>query len=155
MISELNDGHISIEIPDSLKNEIEENDDLRRKAINAIIQKHIPNCKTCNKGMINWRFMNDSTSYIQFNDFEDLANYHISNELTTEEFAEQYWRKAEESLNYTKDVLGSFKEQMHIIYEDIKNTQSCIIDVRFNGGGFDQIGLEILSYFTNKKHLPF
>jgi len=159
MISELKDGHVSIEIPDSLEDKIEENDedtdDLRKKVIYSITQKYIPNYKTYNKGMINWGFINDSTSYIQFNNFEDLANYNISNKLTTEKFAEQYWENADESLNYTKDVLTSFKKQMPNIFEDIKNTKSCIIDVRFNGGGFDQIGLEILSYFTNKKRIAF
>ncbi|MCC1485532.1 S41 family peptidase [Winogradskyella immobilis] len=159
MISELSDGHVSIEIPDSLKDKIEDNDedndDLRSKVINSLIKNYIPNYKTYNKGMINWGFIKDSISYIQFNDFEDLANYNISNDLTTEEFDEHYWENADESLNYTKDVLTSFKKQMAIIYEDIKNTKFCIIDVRFNGGGFDQIGLEILSYFTNKKRIAF
>jgi C-terminal processing protease CtpA/Prc len=159
MISELKDGHVSIDIPDSLEDKIEENDEdtdeLKEKVIYSITRKYIPNYKTYNKGMINWGFVNDSTSYVQFNDFEDLANYNIPDKLTTEEFAEQYWEKADESLNYIKDVLTSFKEQMPIIYEDIKNTKSCIIDVRFNGGGFDQIGLEILSYFTSKKRIAF
>ncbi len=159
MISELNDGHVFIEIPDSLEDKIEENDedtdDLRVKVIYSITRKYIPNYKTYNKGMINWGFINDSISYIQFNDFEDLANYNISNELTAEEFIEQYWENADKSSNYAKDVLTSFKKQMAIIYKDIKNTKSCIIDVRFNGGGFDQIGLEILSYFTNKKRIAF
>ncbi|MBV7270677.1 S41 family peptidase [Winogradskyella luteola] len=159
MISELNDGHASIEIPESLESQIDENnkdsDDLRKKVIYAINQKYITEHKTYNKGLINWGLVNDNVSYIQFNDFEDLANYNISNDLTTEQFADEYWEKADESVNYTKDVLVSFKEQMEIIYDDIKNTKSCIIDVRFNGGGFDQVGLEILSYFTNNKIMAF
>ena len=44
---------------------------------------------------------------------------------------------------------------MKIIYEDVKNSKSCIIDVRFNGGGFDEVGLEILSYFTSKPIISF
>jgi len=159
MISELKDGHVSIEVPSSLEDKVEvnddENDDLRKKVIYAVLQKYIPNHKTYNKGMINWGYIKDSISYIQFNDFEDLANYNISNELTTPEFAEKYWEKADESLNYAKEVLTSFKKQMAIIYEDIKNTQYCIIDVRFNGGGFDEIGLEILRYFTDQKRIAF
>ena len=159
MVSELKDGHVSVEIPESLEDKIEENDedtdDLRKNVIYSITRRYIPNHKTYNKGMINWGFINDSTSYIQFNDFEDLANYNIPDNLTTEEFAAQYWERADKSLSYTKDVLTSFKKQMSIIYDDIRNTEYCIIDVRFNGGGFDQIGLEILSYFTNKKRFAF
>ena len=84
-----------------------------------------------------------------------MANYNISNDLSSEEFANQYWEKADNSINYTKDVLESFKKQMKIIYEDVKNSKSCIIDVRFNGGGFDEVGLEILSYFTSKPIISF
>ncbi len=105
--------------------------------------------KTYNKGIINWGIINENIGYIQINDFEDLANYQIDQELSTEEFWDEYWKKAEESENYPKDVLSGFKKQMNKIYEDIAQTSSCIIDVRFNGGGFDQVGLEILSYFTD------
>ena len=50
MVSELNDGHASIEIPDSLEYKIDENDedndDLRIRVINSIIQNYILNNKT-------------------------------------------------------------------------------------------------------------
>ena len=46
-------------------------------------------------------------------------------------------------------------KKLILVYNEIKNTESCIIDVRFNGGGFDQIGLEISSYFTDKKRIAF
>lgn len=159
MISELNDGHSYIDIPESLEKVIEDNDDeadnLRRKAIQTLIAKYIPNFKTYNRGIINWGFINDSISYIQFNDFEDLANYKIPNTLSNEDFENQYWEQADKSNNYSKDVLNSFKKQMEVIYNDIKSSKTCIIDVRFNGGGYDEIGLEILSYFTNKKEFAF
>ena len=159
MISELNDGHSSIEVPDSLEDKTEENyndtDALREKVIYAINQKYIPNHKTYNKGLINWGYINDNISYIQFNDFEDLSNYNISNTLSIQEFTAQYWEKADESPNYTKDVLSSFQRQMQIIYDDIKNAPTCIIDVRFNGGGYDQIGLEILRYFIEDNKIAF
>ena len=165
MILELDDGHVFLEIPESLEekedkeDKIGDNDesieDLRKKVIYAINKKYIPNHKTYNKGMINWGLIDDSTSYLQFNDFEDLANYNISNALPSEEFTNLYWEKAEESSNYTQDVLDSFKSQMELIFEETKNTQFCIVDVRFNGGGFDQIGLEILSYFVDHRQLAF
>ena len=44
---------------------------------------------------------------------------------------------------------------MQIIYDDIKNAPTCIIDVRFNGGGYDQIGLEILRYFIEDNKIAF
>jgi len=159
MISELKDGHASIEKPDSLKKEIGDNgtdsDGLRELVISAINSKYLTSLKTYNKGNVNWGIINNNIGYIQINDFEDLANFQIDENLSTEEFWNEYWEKAGESESYSKDVLSSFEKQLAIIFDDIKNTQVCIIDIRFNWGGFDQAGLEVLSYFTNKKTIAF
>ena len=160
MISELNDGHVSIEVPEALEYQIEEKEDqeadsLRIAVINTINTRYVENLKTYNRGSINWGTINDNTGYIQINDFENLANFSLAPELTTEEFWEEYWEKAEESENYFDEVLNGFNEVMPQIFNDIKGTGSCIIDVRFNGGGFDQIGLEVLSYFTSVKKVAF
>jgi len=159
MISELKDGHVSIERPESLNNEIGDNgtgnDELRELVISEINSKYLDSVKTYNKGNVNWGIINNKIGYIQINDFEDLANYLIDENLSTEEFWNEYWKKAGESENYRKDVLSSFEKQLATIFNDIKNTKVCIIDIRFNWGGFDQAGLEVLSYFTNKKTIAF
>jgi hypothetical protein len=116
MTSELNDGHVSIEIPEILEDHIEEDEDdseeLRELVISAINLKYVENLKTYNKGNINWGLINGDIGYIQINDFEDLANYGINQDLSTEEFWDEYWKEAEESENYPKDVFDSFKGQM-------------------------------------------
>ena len=159
MISELKDAHVSIEKPESLKNESENNetssDGLRELAISEINSKYLDSVKTYNKGKVNWGMINNETGYIQINDFEDLANYQIDENLSAKAFWNEYWEKAGESENYRKDVLSSFEKQLIIIFDDIKNTKVCIVDIRFNWGGFDQAGLEVLSYFTNKKTIAF
>jgi C-terminal processing protease CtpA/Prc len=159
MISELKDGHASIEKPDFLKKEIgddgTDNDGLRELVISEINSKYLASLKTYNKGNVNWGIINNKIGYIQINDFEDLANYQIDENLSTEEFWDKYWEKAGESENYRKDVLNSFEKQLATIFDDIKSTKVCIIDIRFNCGGFDQAGLEVLSYFTNKKTIAF
>jgi len=159
MISELKDGHVSIELPDSLEDEIVsngiDNGELRELVISEINSKYFDSVKTYNKGNVNWAIINNKIGYIQINDFEDLANYQIDEKLSAEEFWNEYWDKAGESENYPKDVMSSFEKQLATIFDDIKNTKACIIDIRFNGGGFDQAGLEVLSYFTNKKTIAF
>jgi C-terminal processing protease CtpA/Prc len=159
MISELKDGHASIEKPDSLKKEIgdngTDNDGLRELVISEINSKYLASLKAYNKGNVNWGIINNKIGYIQINDFEDLANFQIDENLSTEEFWNEYWKKAGESESYRKDVLSSFEKQLATIFDDIKNTKVCIIDIRFNWGGFDQAGLEVLSYFTNKKTIAF
>ncbi len=159
MTSELKDGHVSIEIPDSLKNKNKDNgtksDGLRELVISKINSKYLDSVKTYNKGKVNWGIINNKIGYIQINDFEDLANYQIDENLSQEEFWNEYWKKAGESENYRKEVLSSFETLLTDIFNDLKNTKVCIIDVRFNWGGFDQAGLEVLSFFTHNKTIAF
>jgi C-terminal processing protease CtpA/Prc len=42
---------------------------------------------------------------------------------------------------------------MDKITEYIKNTKVCIIDLRFNGGGYDEVQIEILKRFATKETL--
>jgi len=159
MTSELKDGHVSIEKPESIEDEIDNNgtDDraLRKMIISEINSKYVDSLKSYNKGSVNWGIINNNIGYIQINDFEDLANYQVDENLSPEEFWNEYWENAGESYNYPNDVLSSFEKQLAIIFNDIKNTEVCIIDIRFNGGGFDQVGLEVLRYFTNKSTIAF
>jgi C-terminal processing protease CtpA/Prc len=159
MTSELKDGHVSIQKPESLEDEIKANGtdtaELRELVISEINSKYLDSLRTYNKGKVNWGIINKRIGYIQINDFEDLANYQIDENLSTEEFWDEYWKKAGESESYLKDVLSGFDNQLTTIFDDIKNTRICIIDIRFNGGGFDQAGLEVLSFFTEKKTIAF
>lgn len=38
------------------------------------------------------------------------------------------------------------------IIDEIRNTKTCIIDLRFNGGGDDLVGLDFLSHFIDKSY---
>ena len=156
MISELRDGHVFLEAPDRIKNETRIIPDnrvgtLRKEIISRINSKYLDEIHDYNKGNVVWGTINGDIGYIQINNFEDLANYNISNSLPEKEFWEAYWKAAESSQNYTKDVLISFNNLMGTIIGDFKSTEFCIIDVRFNSGGFDQAGLDVLSYLTNKR----
>ena len=159
MISELNDGHVSLDIPDSLNDKIEDKEDefdqARKSAIDVINKKYVDSLKSYNKGIINWGIIRGNIGYIQINDFEDLANYEIDKNISEEEYWDAYWEDADNSKNYPKDVLNGIKDIMKKIFNDIEDTKSSIIDVRFNDGGFDQVGLEVLSYFIDSKTVAF
>lgn len=159
MTSELKDEHVKIRTPEVLENEIIMNDsypsELRASVINAINDKYIDSLKTYNKGIVNWGTINNTIGYIQINAFEDLANYNIDQELSNNAFWEKYWEKAEERNTYRNDNLTGILGVMSQIVQDLKHLKSCIIDVRFNGGGFDETGLAVLSYLTDKKRMVF
>lgn len=53
------------------------------------------------------------------------------------------------------EALTNVNKQMTTIIEGLKDTEGMIIDVRFNGGGHEDISLLIASYFTDKKRLAF
>jgi len=159
MTSELKDGHVSIRTPDVLKDEMNINNyypsELRASVITAINEKYVDSLKTFNKGTINWGIINNTIGYIQINAFEDLANYAIDQELPSNEFWETYWSNAEESKTYRNDNFTGIFDVMSQIFQDLKHAKSCILDIRFNGGGYDEAGLAVLSYFTDKKSIAF
>ncbi|NMH87920.1 S41 family peptidase [Flavivirga algicola] len=55
------------------------------------------------------------------------------------------------------DELASLNSVLDEIMEDIKNSavSKLIIDIRFNGGGFDKVSSEIASRFTNQDRVVF
>ena len=158
MLSDMKDGHVSIDIPESLENTIEEEKDfdyLRDSFLTTFNKKYISDIKTYNKGIINWGVLKEDIGYLQVNDFEDLANYHIDAHLSIKEFGKRYWKKAEKSVNYNKDILRSVKVLFDSIFEELKLKKYLVIDIRFNGGGYDEVGLALLSHLIQKKKKAF
>lgn len=155
MLSKLNDGHVSIDMPESLKNEKEEThnqvDIMRDSVLNALNKKYLNNKKQFNKGVINWGFINKDVAYIQINDFEKLADFNINPKLSKEQFFLEYEKRAELSANYVRDIRQGIKKQMDYIFKEVKLAKSCVIDVRFNGGGSDEAALEVISYFVKTR----
>lgn len=160
MVSELNDGHVFIEAPDSVQNNRDTSSGigiaaLRDTVISKINGRYLDEPKHYNKGHITWGTIDGNTGYIQINNFEDLADYQISDSLSQEAFWEAYWEAAGESRDYTKDALEGLNNQMEVIMKDLQSTAFCIIDVRFNSGGFDQAGLNVLRFFTNQRTFAY
>jgi carboxyl-terminal processing protease len=159
MLTELNDGHVSIEIPEFLDKEIQEKKDstelLRKVILNKINAKYLSKVNSYNKGTINFGLVNDNVSYIQLNDLEQLADYRIDQSFNEEEYRNIYENKSESSSNNEKDIINGIKKYMKLIYKSIKNTSHCIIDLRFNDGGLDEAGLEFLRYFTSERKEAF
>jgi len=160
MISELNDGHVFLEAPDSLKNDsvgstYDQALRLRKSVISGISSTYLDEINEYDKGNVVWGTIDGSIGYIQINDFEDLADYGISDSLSGAEFWEAYREAADSSPDYTTDVLAGLNRLMEVITGDLKYTECCIIDVRFNSGGFDKAGLDVLSFFTDHRTVAY
>jgi carboxyl-terminal processing protease len=153
MLTEMNDGHVSINIPESFAINQENNSErvLRDLAIKRVNEKYLSKVTSYNKGVINWGFISNDIAYIQINSCGDLANYNLDQNLSPEEFLDVYEKRAEESTNYSSDVLAGVDTQIDSIVKQIQFVKYCIIDIRFNGGGLDEAGLSVLSHFIKKR----
>ncbi|ULC58503.1 S41 family peptidase [Flaviramulus sp. BrNp1-15] len=165
MLNEIKDGHISIDLPDELEEDYEKHlinnndeeaeedfpDGLEKKVKNLIIEKHLKKVKSFNQGELKWGMVNKDIAYIQTSNMISWANYNISDTLSTKEFWSEWWKNLNQANNYHDDVANGTRFIMDYITNSLVNTKACIIDLRFNSGGFDDVSVEILNHFVNKK----
>lgn len=164
MLNELNDGHVRIFPPSKIQKKLIKVEDntasINNKKSddeywNELMQTHTKNYKSYNFGLINWGKINEDLSIIQINTMMGLANYKLSESLFSKKGTKSYNKQAEKSSNYYQDELDGVKVFMNKAFNDIKSTKACIIDLRFNGGGYDAVALEILSFFSNQSTTIF
>lgn len=164
MLEEINDGHISIDVPDELEEEYEsrivngedETDEnipngLDKKVKDLIIKKHLKDVKSFNQGEIKWGMVNKDLAYIQTYNMISWAKYTISDSLSTKDFWKEWWNQLNKADNYHDDVADGTRLMMDSIIKTIGSAKACIVDLRFNGGGFDDASVEMLNHFVNKE----
>lgn len=148
IVRKIDDGHIRLEIPDSLKTKVIaakpvirlKKDDL----IKAIQDTYLADTRTYNHGVISWGKLKGSNSgYILIRDMNN--------------FAKDYNDKSKDSkqpLVQFDDELNGVDHVMKKILADIGQSGSVVIDLRFNGGGLEMVALRLLSYFVREnKHV--
>jgi len=116
-------------------------------------KNYVINVKTYNYGVLNYGLINKDIALLQINGMEGYANYNIPSNISKEKAEKIYEKKASKSEDYTKDNANGTIYIMDKITEYIKNTKVCIIDLRFNGGGYDEVQIEILKRFATKETL--
>lgn len=164
IVKKIGDGHIRLEIPDSLKTKttaatptvITTAPVIRRTKediIKNINDKYLVNTHSYNNGVINWGQLKGSkTSYIQIKDMNNFSNYIPTAEQHQPDFAKKY-----DKIKESKDPIVQFDDEhkgvdmiMKKILSDIKQSDSVIIDLRFNGGGLETVAFRLLSYFVTE-----
>ncbi|NAS32837.1 hypothetical protein GTQ40_17800 [Flavobacteriaceae bacterium R38] len=162
MLGEINDGHISIDLPDELEEAYEKQlantefdesipNGLAKKVKNRIINKYVKNVNFYNRGDFKWGMINEDIAYLQTQNMIGWANYNISDTVSTNKFWEKWWQYVNSSKNYHDDAREGTRFIMDSIIKSIGNAKACIIDLRFNGGGFDDVSVEILNHFVKKE----
>lgn len=164
MLGEINDGHISIDLPDELaeeynltkKNSTDENQgedtgELEGKIRTKIVEQYIKDAKGFNRGSVRYGKINKDVGYIQIQNMVTMAHYNIPDSLSNEKFWDKWWNKLNTADNYHDDVQEGTNYMMNTIVDDLDGTKAYIIDLRFNGGGFDDASVEILNHLVSNK----
>ena len=164
MLGEINDGHISIDLPDEIEEEYENQlasnknetdigipDGLDKKIKKQIIEKYIQNINHYNRGDFQWGMINEEIAYLQTSNMIGWAHYNIADSLSTKQFWKEWWQNLNTSNNHHDDARKGTRFIMDSIIKTIANAKACIVDLRFNGGGFDDVSIEILNHFVNSE----
>ena len=161
IVQKINDGHIRLEVPKDLN--IKTNQTVQKSAeplkskkevIKDLQQKYAEKTKSYNNGVIQWGFLkHGKIGYIVINDMNNFADYVPDQEADSKIFTKKYSKisDAKVPLEMFADELKGVDKIMGIILEDLKNTQSVVIDLRFNGGGYETVALKLLSHFVSQK----
>ncbi|MEN0005882.1 MAG: S41 family peptidase [Bacteroidota bacterium] len=151
MVLELRDDHAELEVPDEFDeqwhelNQEKDTVDYKNLAKDKILQNFVTDVQKYNSGQLAWGNVGSNISYIQLNGMDGLADYRAAD-------ANEYWTKAQASNDYEKDLIDGTHTIATKIVSEIKNKDACIIDLRFNSGGFDWIGLAFISHFIDKEY---
>ncbi len=154
MVGELQDDHSTVEVPDAFEAQWEtlhpETDSIAYKPMikEKIQTTYLDAVRRYNGGQITWGRIDTDIAYIQFNGMDGLADYQTTN-------GDVYWTKAAESDDYQKDLIDGTHKITHRILTALKDTKACIIDLRFNSGGYDQVGLAFMSHFIDQSYEVF
>lgn len=166
MTGVLNDGHVEIEVPESIKEEYDnqaERTTYRYSKLDEwqlnkeIAELYVDSLRNYNAGMIRYGLVNGNIGYVQINSMLMLADYSLPKNLDLRNFYNQYWEIAENSKNEIQrqeEVEGVNQVLDHIIQE-LKGAESYILDLRFNGGGKDGVALAILNHFSDTEKVGF
>lgn len=162
MLDELNDGHVGIEASDKLmkKAAVLGNWDTRpnpdfRGLRSAIISKYIKEPKRHNISRTVWGTINDSIGYLQINSMGVQGDYGITAATSAEEAKKLYLKYLSKTADPFMDDINGMNTTMKKVLKDLENTKKIILDLRFNGGGEDMVGLTALSYFIDSEKIVF
>ncbi|MEZ4881346.1 MAG: S41 family peptidase [Flavobacteriaceae bacterium] len=101
--------------------------------------------------LINWGKMENNIGYIQIKTMFLYGDLSLNDSLIKENGFVSTYMDEFNTLSYEEQIekeVAGVRNIMEKVMQDLKDTQSIIIDVRFNGGGQDAVSLEILHYFN-------
>lgn len=125
MLDSLNDDHVSLEVPAAIRTPGPPPVDFAAVQ-QAIVARYVCDARSLHGGKIRWGSIDDRVGYLQINTMEEFA-------LTSE-----------------GDV-RIVRSAMDTVVRAFARKELVILDIRFNGGGYDDVSLEILGRFARRR----
>ena len=165
MIDSLKDNHGYIEPTERVYELAENQNNVNEKAeqqkeygdfeIAGLVAEHyLKENLTKDSWLVKWGKMEDDIGYIQINAMWLYADLNLSDSLVKENGFVSTYVSEFDKLNYTEQVemeVKGISSIMDKVMNDLIETKFIIIDVRFNGGGQDEVGLEVLRRFNTDR----
>lgn len=165
MLAELKDGHTFIVLPDHLQAAHQAHLEEKAKAaakpkkkgkrlsinidktLKQLFEAKVNKVSYYNGGLVKWGMVNQSVAMVQINGMTNMANYGLKGKQSDASFEKKYRRAVANSPHPFLDEVAGAHYLMKRILADISDAEACIVDLRFNGGGHDEVALALLSHF--------
>lgn len=175
MLESFNDGHIGIGATDEIeaaaeklhmgnqagignendKNENSEEPLRNHQVASMLADRYIPNGTSIKNSNLRWGIIDNNVAYLQINQMMGMADYGISDTLSWRDYWMAYFEKLESAEDDNEDEFQGINESLDIIMKDVAKTDALIIDVRFNGGGKDEVGMAVLERINDRDRIVF
>lgn len=176
MLESFDDAHISISAPDEIeaaakalsnKNNLEGESNsadiseapkkrLRNYQVAKMVaDEYIPTGTSIKNGNLRWGKLKYNVGYIQINQMMGLVDLGLSDTLSWRNYWMAYFEEGERLELGTPEEVAGINESLDIILKELAETSALIIDVRFNGGGKDEVGMDVLKRFNPKEKVVF
>lgn len=161
IVDKFNDGHIRLDIPELIqqppKTKREKRTYSKDQILDSISNKYLVTPFNYNNGVIRWGIIkNRNIGYIGIRDMNGFSNYitdSIENTITFDSVYKVKEKSYQPLEQFKNEILG-VEFIMDKVLKDLNETSSIIIDLRFNGGGYETVSLKLLSYFIkDEKHI--
>jgi len=104
---------------------------------------------TAGNDVFNWGMISKTVGYLNILKLFGLADTNDAKSAT-----DLPPRRADHA-RFLRDDLDTIEKIMDQVMADLGQAESIILDIRLNGGGFDNVGMAIASRFTDRKRLAF
>lgn len=175
MLEEFNDGHIGLDAPDEVMDEAEtmwdqlqtennnrqETSETPKKRLRGyqvakeVALQYIPQGTYIKNGHLRWGSLEGNIGYLQVNQMLGVADVPLSDNLSYRDFMMGYFDLIEEEGIDTPEEVAGLNNSLDIIMKDLENSNALIIDLRFNGGGKDEVGMAILDRLNDTERDAF